>query len=226
MGPVPVGPERAGPVPVGPVPEGPERAVPGLEAPGPVVQEREVNRASRDQDRGRRPLPIVGILVGRKDRRKLSRIESKVAKSAPAVGAVGSRMIRNQSRTASSQPGSAAAADGQIRISLIPAIGPMENAVLSVPARDARILIAQLPGRRARTKLILGQRVRKQAISALPMVAVPVPENPIPTVRAGLPRDGPAHQWGEIPGATERIRSDRHIRGARAAVDLELLARE
>jgi hypothetical protein len=121
--------------------------------------------------------------------------------------------------------------DAQIRISRIPAIGPMENAVLSVSARDARILIAQ----------ILGRLVRTKVISALPMVVVPVPEtqwvqnlcrvasvpeNPIPTVRAGLPKDVPAHQRGEIPGATERIRSDRHIGVVRAAVELGRLALE
>jgi hypothetical protein len=96
-----VGPVPVGPVPVGPVQEAPGRVVPGPEAPGPVVQERVVpDRAPRDLDRGRRSLAIAGILRGWEDRRELSRIESKATKSAPVDGAVGSRMIRNQYRTA------------------------------------------------------------------------------------------------------------------------------
>jgi hypothetical protein len=199
-----------GRVPVVRVPEAPERGVPELAAPGRVVPGPVVpDRVPRvPVVRGRRTPATAGVLRAGEDRREPSRRKPKVTKSTPAIEAVGSRLTRDLSRAVPNRPGSAAGAEAQNRELRILAIGPLETGVLIVPVRDGRILAARILGRRVRTKAIPALLMDAVSVSEAQRAQnlgrqVPVPESPIQTVRATLPREVPTERPGGFLSTTE-----------------------
>jgi hypothetical protein len=171
---------------------------PGSSRPGP----------SRPGVRGLRTPATAGVLRAGEDRREPSRRKPKVTKSTPAIEAVGSRLTRDLSRAVPNRPGSAAGAEAQNRELRILAIGPLETGVLIVPVRDGRILAARILGRRVRTKAIPALLMDAVSVSEAQRAQnlgrqVPVPESPIQTVRATLPREVPTERPGGFLSTTE-----------------------